>query len=50
MRAGPSGENRMLTHGGSVAHAAQPWEAYVRITGCEFRLRSDEKVKLIERM
>ena len=32
MRAVPSGENRMLTHGGSVAHSVQPWEAYVRIT------------------
>jgi hypothetical protein len=31
MRAGPSGENRMLTHGGSLAHSVQPWEAYVRI-------------------
>jgi hypothetical protein len=32
MRAGPSGENRMLTHGGSVVLSVQPWEAYLRIT------------------
>jgi 16S rRNA (guanine966-N2)-methyltransferase len=32
MRAGPSSENRMLTHGGSVAHSVQPQEGYVRIT------------------
>ena len=38
MRAGPAGEDRMLTHCGSVVHSLKPWGAYGRMTGREHKV------------